>query len=560
MANQTSGDAERDTIEVGEPDRVVEAATPLDRPATALHPAGALAGLIGGAALIHFVMAPVHAGSSQLEAALFAVTGWVQAVIAVKLIMRPDRRTIGAGMVVNALALGAWIYSRTRGLPFGAHPNVAESIDTIDAVCATLEGAFLLGAGASLVNRAPVRAPAWASVGFGAAALAIASVVTVSPDVAQHDHGTEVAAVDTARAELARIESQRCDRSINPQAYWTEADNAGIDTVYGTGHLTAASSGPAGAAPAGHHHGTTADAPAAPPSLPSPDRSREATSQQESRLAQLSRGVGEANDAALVVELAKLTNDEYQTWVRQLHTIATHPHDAAAPDDNGGHGGHVGPNSWTAITDAQTCSVLRSQLALARATALEYPTAADAKAAGWSKVTTYVPGIAAHYMNFGLVDDKFQVDQPEMILYDGEGDDAHVIGLSYYVMKPGDEEPKIGFAGGNDHFHRHVGLCIKAGLVIGDTQTSDAECKARGGSKQGGGAGWMSHAWVVPGCESPWGIFSGANPLLERELSAASGQNDGACSASSVRDRYDLSPGTNRSTTGGAEPESANPK
>jgi hypothetical protein len=53
----------------------------------------------------------------------------------------------------------------------------------------------------------------------------------------------------------------------------------------------------------------------------------------------------------------------------------------------------------------------------------------------------------------------------------------------------------------------------------------------------------MAHAWVVPGCESPWGVFSGASPLLERELAEASGTNDGACSASSVRDRYDLSPG-----------------
>ena len=33
-----------------------------------------------------------------------------------------------------------------------------------------------------------------------------------------------------------------------------------------------------------------------------------------------------------------------------------------------------------------------------------------------------------------------------------------------------------------------------------------------GGKKAEGGNGWMSHAWVVPGCESPWGVFSGATP------------------------------------------------
>jgi hypothetical protein len=25
----------------------------------------------------------------------------------------------------------------------------------------------------------------------------------------------------------------------------------------------------------------------------------------------------------------------------------------------------------------------------------------------------------------------------------------------------------------------------------------------------------MSHVWIVPGCESDWGVFSGANPALE---------------------------------------------
>jgi hypothetical protein len=30
-----------------------------------------------------------------------------------------------------------------------------------------------------------------------------------------------------------------------------------------------------------------------------------------------------------------------------------------------------------------------------------------------------VPGIAAHYMNFSLVDRTFNVEEPEMLLYDG---------------------------------------------------------------------------------------------------------------------------------------------
>ena len=79
--------------------------------------------------------------------------------------------------------------------------------------------------------------------------------------------------------------------------------------------------------------------------------------------------------------------------------------------------------------------------------------------------------------------------------------------------------------------------------MIGDSSTTAEECAARGGVKANGSAGWMSHAWVVPGCESPWGVFSGATPILDRELGEASGRNDGGCSASSGRGRYDLSAG-----------------
>lgn len=524
--------------------------------------APALAGLMAGSALIHFVMAPIHAGASQLEGALFAAAGWTQAVIAVLLLIRPRRLVLITGIAVNLVLLGVWAYSRTKGLPFGAHPNVAEPVDTADLAAALMQGSFVLGATASLLNRTPARAPAFASIALGGVALGVASMVIVSPTIATHDHGL---IVDPARAALEKIRSERCDAGVNPEAYWLETRTAGVDSVFGQGHLTPTAVAPVAAD--GHQHGGTGAAPQQ--TIPAPDRSREANSQEESRLTQLSKGVGEANDAQLVTELAKISDQEYETWLRSLHSIASaHTHastlptapSANAPDDNGGHGGHVGPISWTAITDKHTCSVLRSQLDLARQTALTYPTAADAKAAGWRKVTTYVPGIAAHYMNFGLVDNKFEVDKPEMILYDGEGDDARVVGLSYYIIKPGDDEPKIGFAGGNDHFHRHVGLCVKGALVIGDSQTTKEQCEARGGSKQGGGAGWMSHAWVVPGCESPWGVFSGANPLLESQLSAQSGKNGGGCSASSVRARYDLSSGRSKPAATAATSESAGPK
>lgn len=201
---------------------------------------------------------------------------------------------------------------------------------------------------------------------------------------------------------------------------------------------------------------------------------------------------------------------------------------------------HKGPQAWTPLTDQATCSQLHDEVRRAAAVATRYPTAADAQAAGYVQVTTYIPEIAAHWMKFANVDRRFDVDNPEMLLYDGNGLDAHIVGLSYYIMGSADTPPTQGFAGGNTEYHRHVGLCVKGTLVVGGEGTTPEECFAEGGVKTNGSDAWMAHAWVVPGCESPWGVFSAANPKLTPELGKASGQG-APCSGSGTS--YDDTPG-----------------
>jgi hypothetical protein len=137
-----------------------------------------------------------------------------------------------------------------------------------------------------------------------------------------------------------------------------------------------------------------------------------------------------------------------------------------------------------------------------------------------------------------------------MILYDGNGPEAAVVGLSYYLWQDGDNMPTQGFTGVNDSYHRHQGLCTDPdnGLIIGDTTTTAEECVARGGTKADGSKGWMSHAWVVPGCESPWGVFSAASPVLDDALQDGSGTDGGGCAASRVRERYGLGESASSST------------
>ena len=148
---------------------------------------------------------------------------------------------------------------------------------------------------------------------------------------------------------------------------------------------------------------------------------------------------------------------------------------------------------------------LAAQLVTARAAALKYPTVADALAAGYTMVTTYLPGIGAHYIKGAIMDGTFDITQPEMLLYDGTSPKSNIVGLSYYMFS--DTEPSP-FAGPNDHWHQHIGLCIKDGVVVGGEQLSAEKCAARGGAKAGLNNGWMIHAWVVPGWDSPQGVFS----------------------------------------------------
>jgi hypothetical protein len=179
----------------------------------------------------------------------------------------------------------------------------------------------------------------------------------------------------------------------------------------------------------------------------------------------------------------------------------------------GGHG-HRGLSAWQSI-DRATRDVLQAQLAIAHQVAVDYPTVADATAAGWRMVTGYVPCIGAHYINGRYVTGEFDPAAPAMLLYDGTAPESRIVGLSY--AKGSGTAPPEGFAGPNDSWHRHNrngGLCIKDGVVVGGESTTSAECSARGGIKNGGDGFWMMHAWVADGWPSSWGVFSAEHPDL----------------------------------------------
>jgi len=161
---------------------------------------------------------------------------------------------------------------------------------------------------------------------------------------------------------------------------------------------------------------------------------------------------------------------------------------------------------------------LESQMVAARAVALRYPTVKDAEAAGYIKSTPFVPCIGAHYTNVGKAA-RFDPSDPSELLYDGTDPNSKIVGLSYLVFHH--DGPPPGFAGPNDYWHQHNangGLCLKGAYVVGDESTTPQECAQRGGRKALLTDIWMLHAWIVPGFECTWGVFSGECPELGGRL------------------------------------------
>jgi hypothetical protein len=175
---------------------------------------------------------------------------------------------------------------------------------------------------------------------------------------------------------------------------------------------------------------------------------------------------------------------------------------------------HRGPAPWQSIRDVSTRAEYAAEIELARDAAARFPTVQAAEAAGYRKLTPYLPCVGAHYVNDAqYVTGEFDPAAPPILIYDGTRPASSIVGLSYVVTS--DSAPE-GFAGANDGWHTHSKFCVSitTGIVLGAEQTGNRKCAAAGGENIDLHRDWMMHAWVVPGWDSAWGIFSSEHPDL----------------------------------------------
>jgi hypothetical protein len=163
--------------------------------------------------------------------------------------------------------------------------------------------------------------------------------------------------------------------------------------------------------------------------------------------------------------------------------------------------------------DAPTRELVAQQLTTARDHAMQFPTVADATAAGYRLAGGFAPGSGAHYVGGPMTGDgPFDPNAAQSLIYDGTSPSSKIVGLMYYAMGNAPE----GFAGPNDHWHRHSSVCIKpsaTGIDVpfpADADVTKQQCADAGGLYMSI-TGYMVHAWVVPGWESPQGVFSHEN-------------------------------------------------
>lgn len=98
------------------------------------------------AGLIHYAVVPEHRSEWVMDAVFFTLLGAFQLIWAATVWTDRRRPVLIVGALVNAVAIGLWVVTRTAGLPFGPEAGEAETVGVIDVLCVLAEAIVLVTA------------------------------------------------------------------------------------------------------------------------------------------------------------------------------------------------------------------------------------------------------------------------------------------------------------------------------------------------------------------------------------------------------------------------------
>lgn len=187
--------------------------------------------------------------------------------------------------------------------------------------------------------------------------------------------------------------------------------------------------------------------------------------------------------------------------------------------------------------DYDSCEEVAVGLDEAKKYAEQYPTLGDAVDAGFTAGFNFIPGMGTHHGKSGItpemladpnldrdnpimpagsnIDDVFDPAEPEYLQYNGNGRDAVLVGMSYYVRTDNDLPPE-GFPGDNDWWHHHPTLCLNPTTATAfQAATSDATCSAAGGINIKMDDYYMLHVWLVDDLEYHGDVHAPMHPCIK---------------------------------------------
>ncbi len=174
-----------------------------------------------------------------------------------------------------------------------------------------------------------------------------------------------------------------------------------------------------------------------------------------------------------------------------------------------GQVGHSHDMEATEIPLSETVeSIFSEQWAAAQASILDYDTLEKIVALGFVKASSTVAGIGTHWTHWSQIAKPFDPAKPSMVLFDETHKPPVLVGYSYALQAWNYPD---GFAGPNDLWHQHTGICVNNGWVVREMSKGPTFCD---GTFIAGGDFWMLHAWVIPGWENRDGKFAPFNPKL----------------------------------------------
>jgi len=144
--------------------------------------------------------------------------------------------------------------------------------------------------------------------------------------------------------------------------------------------------------------------------------------------------------------------------------------------------GHGGPGNDVVKMYSGLSSQTSYELELARAATARYRNIDSAKADGYTNIGVDVENMGHHYMKSALVDAKFDISKPELLVYHENEDGKMELGAVEYAVPIAEPQPE-GFTGSGDVWEHNDTFQL-----------------------------WLLHAWVWS--FNPDGVFNPLNPRV----------------------------------------------